>query len=80
MCEGIHNYPENPRKTFKCLKCKKMVSLQEHAALLLDCEELYRKGAEFMDVSVGVLIEEFFLNENLLTFRRKTLSLPSINS
>lgn len=58
MCEGIHNYPENPRKTFKCLKCKKMVSLQEHAALLLECEELFRKGAEFMDVrKIYVIIE-----------------------
>lgn len=56
LCVGVHNYPEDPRKTVKCLKCKKMVSLQEHAALLLECEELYRKGAEFMDVrtSVGV--------------------------
>ncbi|XP_037030405.1 SET and MYND domain-containing protein 4 [Bradysia coprophila] len=49
LCDGVHNYPEDPRKTVKCLKCKKMVSLQEHAALLLECEELYRKGAEFMD-------------------------------
>lgn len=69
LCDGVHNYPENPRKILKCLKCKKMVSLQEHAALLLECEELYRKGAEFMDVSTILTWEPWKKCRRRLKFR-----------
>lgn len=50
LCTGVHNYPMDPRKMIKCGKCRKMVSLQEGASILLDCEEYYRRGAEHMDV------------------------------
>lgn len=58
-CVGILNYPVDPRKAVKCSKCRKMVLLQEGATVLLDCEEYYRRGAEFMDVSNNRIL--FFL-------------------
>lgn len=49
-CDNIHSYPTDIRKNKKCGKCKQSINLQVQVGTLNSCEELYKKGAELMEV------------------------------
>lgn len=48
-CPNIHRYPDVPKKSVKCVKCKEMVSLFGQAGALRECEILYKRAAQHME-------------------------------
>lgn len=51
-CLGFFSFPQNEKmKSGKCGKCKEKISLQMSLDVLNEAEDLFRKGAEAMDVS-----------------------------
>lgn len=48
-CENIFRYPDNPKNKVKCVKCKEMISLFGQAAVVRDCEILYKNAAKLME-------------------------------
>lgn len=54
-CGAVFPYPDlkgKGKKQVKCNKCKNSISLDLQAQLLGECEELYQKGAQFMEVGI----------------------------
>lgn len=48
-CDQLFGYPDCPKKKVKCVKCKQMVSLFGQAAVVKECEILYKKAAKEME-------------------------------
>jgi hypothetical protein len=52
-CDENFSYPQNAKMLqVKCGKCKKSISLQISMNLVGEAEELFRQGAEAMDVNM----------------------------
>lgn len=49
-CKTIHDYPKDLGKSFTCFGCKKSINLANSVGTVKQAEELYKKGAEYMEV------------------------------
>uniref|UniRef100_A0A1B0CYM5 Uncharacterized protein n=1 Tax=Phlebotomus papatasi TaxID=29031 RepID=A0A1B0CYM5_PHLPP len=49
-CEKFFSFPDHPEKKIKCSQCKSHISLLHNVTRVKEAEDLYRKGAEAMDV------------------------------
>lgn len=72
-CEGTFNFPQNPRMMIaKCGKCKQNVSLEVPLNVLNEAEEMFREGAEAMDVnfhSISRLLKHLVFHSRSKTFK-----------